>query len=205
MKQRRECKQEVNSTGEACPNYGSYQRNWFINHKILTFIGVVVLLGLIVTVVIIKNSGTDVIKTDINAFKSDYYEIKITSIEEKAQVGKIFAERKPQEGYTYVVVNYQFINISGKPLSQYESPDFELLDKNKVKYTINFNGSYYFREEKRMDKYLAFDFKPGVTYKSAYVFEVPQKQFKEGGWTLLVKERTDRFGIYTNVGFVDIN
>ena len=127
-----------------------------------TFISVIIFLGLIVTAVVIKNSGTNVIKTDINAFKSECYEIKITSIEEKSQVGKMSSGRKPQDGFTYVVVNYQFANISGKTLSQYESPDFELLDKNKAKYTINFNGSYYYREEKSMDKYLAFDFNPGV-------------------------------------------
>jgi hypothetical protein len=198
MNECQECKQGVSSTDQVCPNCGKDQKNWFNKNKILTFFGVIILLGIISTALVIRNNGT-------NVFKSDYYEIKITSIEEKAQVGKLSPKRKPQEGYTYVVVNYQFKNISGKPLSQYESPDFELIDKYSAKYAINFNGSYYYREEKNLDKYLDFDFNPDVTYKSAYVFEVPQKQFEAGGWKLMVNERTARFGIFTNVGYVNVN
>ena len=174
-------------------------------NKILTFFGVIIFLGIISTALVIRSNGTRVIKTDIDVFKSDYYEIKITSVEEKSQVGKLSPKRKPQAGYTYVIVNYQFINISGQPLSQYESPDFELIDKNKAKYAINFNGSYYYREEKNLDKFLDFDFNPGITYKSAYVFEVPKKQFTAGGCNLIVNEKTARFGIYTKLGSVSIN
>lgn len=205
MKQCQECKQEVSSTDKVCPNCGRDQKNWFNKNKILIFIGVIILLGIIGTDLVVKSNSTKLIKTDIDVFKSDYYEIKITTIEEKSQVGKLSPQRKPQEGYTYVVVNYQFKNISGKPLSQYESPDFELVDKNKAKYAINFNGSYNYREEKSLDKFLDFDFNPGTTYKSAYVFEVPKKQFEAGGWQLIVNERTARFGIFTNVGYVNIN
>lgn len=205
MKQCQECKQEVSSSDKLCPSCGREQKSWSNKNKIIIFIGVIILLGIISTALVIRSNGTNVIKTDIDVFKSDYYEIKITSIEEESQVGKLSPKRKPQEGYTYVVVNYQFINISGKPLSQYESPDFELIDKNKAKYAINFNGSYYYREEKNLDKFLDFDFNPGVTYKSAYVFEVPKKQFKAGGWNLIVNEKTARFGIFTNVGYVNVN
>lgn len=205
MKQCQECEQEVNSTDKVCPNCGRKQENWFNKNKILTYFGVIILLGIIITALVIRSNGSNLIKKDIDVFRSDYYEIKITSIEEISQVGQLSPKRKPQEGYTYVVVNYQFINISGKPLSQYESPDFELIDKNKAKYAINFNGSYYYREEKSLDKFLDFDFNPGITYKSAYVFEVPNKQFEAGGWNLIVNERTARFGIFTNVGYVSLS
>jgi hypothetical protein len=205
MKQCQECKEEISSTDKVCPHCGRDQKYWFNKNKILTFLGVIIFLGIISSALVTRSNGTKVIKTDIDVFKSDYYEIKITSIEEKSQVGKLSPKRKPQEGYTYVVVNYQFINISGKPLSQYESPDFVLIDKNKAKYAINFNGSYYYREEKSLDKFLDFDFNPGITYTSAYVFEIPEKQFKAGGWNLIVNEKTARFGIFTNVGYVNIN
>ena len=204
MKQCQDCKQEVSTADRVCPSCGKEQKSWFNKNKIIIFIGVV-LLGIITTALVVRSNGTNVIKTDIDVFKSDYYEIKITSIEGESQVGKQSPKRKPQEGYTYVVVNYQFTNISGKPLAQYESPDFELIDNNKSKYAINFNGTYYYREEKNLDKFLDFDFNPGVTYKSAYVFEVPKKQFKAGGWDLIVKEKTARFGIYTDVGCVNLN
>jgi len=206
MKKCQECEQEVSSSDKVCPKCGREQGNWFNKYKILTYIGVIILLvGIISTALVIRSNSSNLIRNDIDVLRSDYYEIKITSIEEKSLVGKISPKRKPQEGYTYVVVNYQFINISGKPLSQYESPDFELIDKNKAKYAINFNGSYYYREEKSLDKFLDFDFNPGITYNSAYVFEVPKKQFEAGGWILIVNEKTARFGIFANVGYVNVN
>lgn len=47
MKPCKECKQEISSSAKKCPSCGKDQRNWFMKHKILSFIGAVILLGII--------------------------------------------------------------------------------------------------------------------------------------------------------------
>lgn len=41
------CKQEISSSAKKCPNCGKDQRNWFMRHKILTFIAVIGVIGII--------------------------------------------------------------------------------------------------------------------------------------------------------------
>ena len=47
MKPCKECKQEISSSAKKCPSCGKDQRNWFMKHKILSFIGAIILLGII--------------------------------------------------------------------------------------------------------------------------------------------------------------
>lgn len=47
MKPCKECKQEISSSAKKCPNCGKDLRNWFMKHKILTFIGAMIIIGMI--------------------------------------------------------------------------------------------------------------------------------------------------------------
>ena len=47
LKNCKECSQEISSSAKKCPNCGKDQRNWFMKHKILSFIGILVLIGII--------------------------------------------------------------------------------------------------------------------------------------------------------------
>ena len=41
------CGKEIAKGVKKCPNCGKDQRNWFMRHKILSFIGILVILGII--------------------------------------------------------------------------------------------------------------------------------------------------------------
>lgn len=43
----KKCMQEMSSSSKKCPNCGKDQRNWFMRHKILTFLGIIVIIGVI--------------------------------------------------------------------------------------------------------------------------------------------------------------
>ena len=43
----KECQKEMSSDVKKCPNCGKDKRNWFMRHKIITFIGGFILLGII--------------------------------------------------------------------------------------------------------------------------------------------------------------
>ena len=58
MKQCKECKQEISSSAKKCPNCGKDQRNWFMRHKFLSFIGLIVLI-VVISVSVNKNKGND--------------------------------------------------------------------------------------------------------------------------------------------------
>lgn len=43
----KECQKEMSSDVKKCPNCGKDKRNWFMRHKVITFIGIFILLGII--------------------------------------------------------------------------------------------------------------------------------------------------------------
>lgn len=66
----KKCKQEMSSSSKKCPNCGKDQRNWFMRHKILTFLGIIVIIGAIGAANGGKNSNTataDVKNSSTNA------------------------------------------------------------------------------------------------------------------------------------------
>lgn len=224
MKACKECKQEISSSAKKCPNCGKDQRNWFMKHKILTFIGAVIILAAIGAAAggnkdnntATVNSGADkgnntaavssgansgssaktsneVVAKVGDVIKTDKFEITITSIEEKAEVGGEFINSKPSEGGTYVVVNWQYKNISDKPIGSFSMPSINVLDKNKTKYDSDIGATSSYATEKKLDTKILSDLNPGITVKDAKVFEIAKEQYKTGGWRLLIKADKEAF------------
>ncbi len=220
MKPCKECKQEISSSAKKCPSCGKDQRNWFMKHKILSFIGAIVLL---IIISVAANGGKDnntatvsngtdksgntaavssgdnkkasneVVAKVGDVIKTEKFEITITSIEEKAEVGGEYINSKPSEGGTYVVVNWQYKNISDKPIGSFSMATVNLLDKNSTKYDSDIGATSSYATETKLDTKILSDLNPGITVKDAEVFEVSKELYKAGGWRLKIKADKEAF------------
>lgn len=47
MRPCKECNQEISSSAKKCPHCGKDQRNFFMRHKIITILGVFIILGML--------------------------------------------------------------------------------------------------------------------------------------------------------------
>jgi hypothetical protein len=207
MKPCKECKQEISSSAKKCPNCGKDQRNWFMKHKILSFIGAIVLL---IIISVAANGGKDNTATVSNGdnsqkasnevvanvgdvIKTDKFEITITKIEEKPKVGGEFINSEPSDGGTYVVVDWQYKNITDKPIGSFSMPSVNLLDKNSTKYDADIGATSSYATETKLDTKILSDLNPGITVKDAEVFEVSKELYTAGGWRLKIKADKEAF------------
>jgi hypothetical protein len=204
----KECKKEISSKAKKCPHCGVDTRNWFMRHKFLSFLGAIVIIVIISvsagggkkdTTASVSNgsnaqkAGSEVVAKVGDVIKTDKFEITITSIEEKSKVGSEFISAKPSDGGTYIAINWQYKNISDKPIGSFSTPSIELLDKNKTKYDSDINASSSYATEVKLDSKILSDLNPGITVKDAKVFEISKEQYKAGGWRLDIKSDKEAF------------
>ena len=216
------CNADIAKGVNKCPHCGKDQRNWFMRHKVLSVIIILVVLGSIGALngndekdTAVKTSTNDTVqtkqettqnKTETNkdeskeeqtsykmgdVIKTDKFEITINSIEQKSQVGDEYIQKTPSEGGVYVAVQWQYKNISDKPIGSFSVPRINLLDKNKTKYSTDIDASGTFATEVNPDEKIVSDLNPGITVKSADVFEVSKDSFNQSGWKLLINADKD--------------
>ena len=207
MKQCKECKQEISSSAKKCPSCGKDQRNWFMKHKILSFIGAIVVLIIISSIAngggdntpsvsnggSSNNSSNEVVANVGDVIGTDEFEITITAIEEMSKVGGEFFEETPSEGGTYIAVTWQYKNISDKPIGSFSTPSINLLDKNETEYDSDIGASVSYATESELDTKILSDLNPGITVKDADVFEVAKELYDAGGWRLKIDADKDAF------------
>lgn len=196
---------EIDENAKKCPHCQSDQRNWFLRHPILT--GILIL----IVISILGSSGRGSNKSSTNTnisevndvkpteaiyrisdiIRTDKFEFIITSVEERSVVGSRYFEKEPSEGGTFVAVQYQYKNISDKPIGSFSTPIVKLIDKNGTQYSADAGASSNFATELKLDRKLLSDLNPGITVKDAAIFEVSKEQYAAAGWSLFVKADKD--------------
>ncbi len=201
MKNCKECKQEVSSKAKKCPNCGVDQRNWFMRHKIISFVGLVVL------IVIISNlgggGGSDPTVTSTTAeeasvpikvgdtITTDKFEITVTAVEERAEVGSEFFSAKAAEGGKYIAIQWKYKNISDKPIGAFSQPSLKLVDSSGNKYDSDLDATSSYATEKELDSKILSDLNPGISVTDAEVFEVSTELYDPAGWKILIDSDKD--------------
>lgn len=205
------CSKDIAKGVKKCPSCGKDQRNWFMKHKIITGIIVLSIIGVLGNTADKDSATTDTAKSSTTAttakvpaekkeqpvskvgdvIKTDKFEITITAIQEKTKVGGEFLEISPSEGGIYVTVQWQYKNISEKPIGSFSLPTITLLDKNKTKYNSDIDASIRFSTDIKVDSKVLSDLNPGITVKDGSVFEVSKESYKKGGWNLLIDSDKD--------------
>lgn len=204
LKKCKECGNELSSKVKKCPKCGIDQRNWFTKHKIISSFIILIILGVFGELVNNEDKSTQTTATNSSlqkkeqldfkvgdVIKTDNFEITVTSIEEKSKVGSEYFQKSPSDGGTYVTVQWQYKNITDKPIGAFSFPNLSLLDRNEIKYTSDIEASGYFATEVEIDEKVLSDLNPDITVKGANVFEVSKDSFKQGGWKLLIDTDKD--------------
>lgn len=196
------CQKEIGEKVAKCPHCGTDQRNWFMRHKFLSFVGIVIVLVVLVSVfsgepdpaTVSSASGTSgpaqTAKVG-DTITTDKFEITVMSVEQRDSVGDDLFNSKPAEGGVYIAVQWKYKNISDEPVSSFSVPTIKLFDSNDTKYSSDVGSSGSFATELKLDRKLLSDLNPGITVNDADVFEVARDSFEKGGWKLMLDSDKD--------------
>lgn len=201
------CEKEIAKGVKKCPNCGKDQRNWFRRHKILTFFGVIILIGILSslgggeesdTSDTASNSKTDS-DTKATAKKEKVYkvndavvidkksEVVLTDVEETDKVGDQYLNKKVSDGGTFVAVHVTVKNVSDKPIGPFSTPTFKLVDEKGTDYSADIDATSYYAVQTDIDNSkLASDLNPNIKVTDVQVFEISKDAYAKGKWYLEV-------------------
>lgn len=112
MKVCKECGTEVSSSAKVCPKCGKDQRNFFVKHKVITFLLVVIVLGAVVGA-----SGSET--------KNNNSTQTSTTVEQKQEKLNLEKFNKIETGMTYEQV-VEIIGEEGTVLSESETANIKI-------------------------------------------------------------------------------
>ncbi|MGL4677055.1 MAG: DUF4352 domain-containing protein [Brevinema sp.] len=158
----------------------------FLSSKRFKVIG-----GIILALIILGNLGegsspdpTYAIGTPVS---DDKLEVTITGVYERNQVGSQFFNSTPAQGGMYLVVLYQYKNVSQQPISMWDTPKISLVDSNGAQYKPDLGANSSYATEGDFDTKLLSDLNPGITVNDAEVFEISQELYETLDWNVRVK------------------
>lgn len=194
------CEKEIAKGVKKCPSCGKDQRNWFMKHKILTAIGILVVISILGSLG--GNDTQEQAATDTNveveaeevaeekfykvgeAIVADNLEVTVTVFEEMEVIGDPdFLGKKASEGGTLVALQYTMKNISDEPVGMFSYPTVSLLDEKGTKYSSDIDASSSYAVETEIDNSKIFsDLNPDISVTDTAVYEVSKEKFAQGSW-----------------------
>lgn len=197
------CNKEIAKGVKKCVGCGKDQRNWFMRHKIMTFIGAIILLVIVVNLggggdekVIATNEDTGTKQTEKkdtiynigDTVKAKQLEVTVTKFEEMDVIGDPgFLGKKVSDGGTLVAIQYTMKNVSDKPVGMFSYPSVNLVDEKGTKYDSDIDGTSAYAVETKIDDSKMFsDLNPDISVTSVEVYEVSKTKFAEGTWFIQI-------------------
>ena len=98
-------------------------------------------------------------------------------------------DKNVPEGAIYVVVEYEYKNVSGRPISSSDLPEVFLLDGNDAVYDIDADASWYL--DSYRDAKLISNLNPGIKTRDAEIFEVAIDVLNAGGMRAYISADRD--------------
>ena len=203
------CNKEIAKGVKKCPHCGKDQRNWFMRHKIMTFIGAIIVLVIISSVIGSEESTTTSTSTNTSGdantekvekketiykvgdvIKADQLEVTISKFEELDQIGDIeFLGKKASDGAILVAIQYTMKNVSDEPVGMFDYPKLNLVDTKSTKYESDLDASSAYAVETKIDnsKVLS-DLNPDISITDTQVYEISKEKFAEGKWYIQIDD-----------------
>lgn len=113
---------------------------------------------------------------------TDNFEFTVTNAYVLDNLG---AGKKVPEGAVYVVVEYEYKNISKQAISSWDLPKVKLADGNDAVYSQDMDADWYF--DGYSDSKIMSDMNPGIKSKDAKIFEVAIEVLNAGGMKVYVQ------------------
>lgn len=126
-----------------------------------------------------------------DTFTTKKFDIIINSVDTKNSVGSQYFNQSPADGGIYVIVNYQYKNITDTPINSFSCPSIYIVDSNGVKYDSDLTATSYYATETELNDKILSDLNPGITVKDAKVFEISEELYNKGGFTVLIDADKD--------------
>lgn len=203
------CSKEIAKGVKKCPNCGKDQRNWFMRHKILSFIGIIIVIGIISSLGSGGDSETASTETSSNKAKetsatpkeekayaigevvsSKKLEVTVTKSEEKSSVGNEYVNKQASEGGTLVAIQYTMKNVSDEPVGMFDYPTIKLVDEKGTEYSSDLDASGNYALETNIDNSkIMSDLNPGITVTGTDVYEVSKEMFGQGKWFIKIGDQ----------------
>lgn len=190
------CEKEIAKGVKKCPHCGKDQRNWFMRHKIMTFLGIIILL---IVIAAVAGSGEDEGADSEGGKEETVYEIgdvieekqlevSITKMEEFDEIGDPeFLGKTASDGATLVTIQYTMKNISDEPVGAFSYPSIKLVDEEGTEYSTDIDASSSYAVETKVDNSkLLSDLNPDISVTGVDAFEVSKSRFAEGNWYIKV-------------------
>ncbi|GIP46389.1 hypothetical protein J45TS6_48480 [Paenibacillus sp. J45TS6] len=198
------CNKEIAKGVKKCVGCGKDQRNWFMRHKIMTFIGAIIILVIVVNmgggsgeekvaatngdVSTKQTEKTDTIYNVGDTVKDKQLELTVTKFEELDEIGDpSFLGKKASDGGTLVAIQYTMKNVSDEPVGMFSYPSVNLVDEKGTKYDSDIDGTSAYAVETKIDDSKVFsDLNPDISVSSVEVYEVSKTRFAEGSWFIKI-------------------
>jgi hypothetical protein len=120
------------------------------------------------------------------------FEIKINLVTTTSYVGNEYFNAIPPEGATFVGVDWQYKNISSKPLGSFSLPTLNLVAPDGTKYKIDTEATAALKTGMNLSTYVLSDLNPGISTKDVSVFEVAKSLYDPKTWQLYINADNDQ-------------
>lgn len=194
------CDKDIAKGVKKCPNCGKDQRNWFMRHKFLTFLGAMIALIILISTTGGESEDTATANKDKESvtnkekiykpgevIKDGKLEVTVTKFEEKARVGSQYVSKEASEGGTFVAIQYKMKNVSEEPVGMFSYPTLKLVDEKGTKYDSDLEASTNYSIETGIDdSKLLSDLNPDISVNDSNVYEISKEKFAKGNWYIQV-------------------
>ena len=133
-------------------------------------------------------SGPSELKTTVGKrVKTDKFDLRVSRVFTRRSVGGMFLKEKAPKGAVFVIVRFDYKNITKEPISSFSFPSIELISPDGTKYESASGAKLAYSAQAKIDRKSLSDLNPSLSSNDAEVFEVASSLWKGGkGWIIKV-------------------
>lgn len=92
-----------------------------------------------------------------------------------------------QPGALFVIVEYEYTNISDGPIGSFNSPDIRLIAPSGAEYKSDSGATGLELADRDLNENFLSDLNPMITYQSVELFEIAEDLYRQPGWVIKVE------------------